>query len=234
MDNFGLRITNEAHGLYGDEGERYFGLFQAELANIGGDGTPNEAAEDFSMVFGLRNSHDKKFSAGLALGSGVFVCDNLSFSAEVVIGRKHTKRIMEDLPFLVSRAVGSLVDLRQNETNRFASYKETEISGDQAAGLILNALDNKAINTTRVPKVWDQWKTPAHSEFAEATNIWRLFNGFTEVYKEMGLMDAPTRSRALHGILDAACGFESLGLKERIDREMPADVIDATVTTRGY
>ena len=46
-------------------------------------------------------------------------------------------------------------------------------------------------------------------------------------------MDAPNRSRALHGVLDAACGFETLSLAEKIDADMPADVIDAVVTGRN-
>ena len=37
---------------------------------------------DYSLVLGLRNSHDKTFPASLALGSQVLVCDNLSFFGE--------------------------------------------------------------------------------------------------------------------------------------------------------
>jgi hypothetical protein len=40
------------------------------------------------------------------------VCDNLSFSGEVRLARKHTSRIEADLPALVNRAVGQLGELR--------------------------------------------------------------------------------------------------------------------------
>ena len=59
-----------------------FGLL--EVANC-------QQTEDYAYVLGLRNSHDKRFPAGLAVGASVFVCDNLSFSGEIKIGRKHTR-----------------------------------------------------------------------------------------------------------------------------------------------
>ena len=79
-----MRIKHEAHGLtHGDN--RYFGLIELESdSDAAGHGT----------VVGIRNSHDKAFSAGLVLGSRVFVCDNLAFSGEVVLARKHTKNIL--------------------------------------------------------------------------------------------------------------------------------------------
>jgi hypothetical protein len=63
----GLRVVAEAHGLTRD-GARYFGLLQV---SAGCDPT------DFGLVVGVRNSHDKRFPAALALGATVFVCDNL-------------------------------------------------------------------------------------------------------------------------------------------------------------
>lgn len=197
LPTYGMKIVEEAHGLYKDA-LRYFGMFQVV--------SEDEDNSDFSMVFGLRNSHDKSFPAGLCLGSGVFVCDNLAFSAEVVLGRRHTKNIMRDLPLLVDSAVGKLVEARTTQANRLELYKNTELGDDQAAKLLLDAMDAKAINTTRVPKVWDQWKTPSHPEFAKDKTAWRLFNAFTEVYKETSLTDLPTRSTRLHGLLDSTCG----------------------------
>lgn len=74
LEGQGFRIVSEAHALWGEQGERYFGLL--ELQN-------GKAREDYALVVGLRNSHDKKFPASLSCGNQVFVCDNLSFSGEV-------------------------------------------------------------------------------------------------------------------------------------------------------
>src|ERR1700722_10364630 len=68
LERVGLSVVTEAHGLTRD-GDRYFGLLQ--LANGQDD-------QDFGLVVGLRNSHDKSCPAGLVLGASIFVCDNLS------------------------------------------------------------------------------------------------------------------------------------------------------------
>ena len=62
-----LKIGSQAHSL-SHEGQRYFGLMEIQS---------RKASEDYCWVPGLRNSHDKRFPAGLVVGSGVFVCDNL-------------------------------------------------------------------------------------------------------------------------------------------------------------
>lgn len=49
LERAGLAVVSEAHGLTRD-GSRYFGLMQVAYA---------EAAGDFGLVVGLRNSHDK-------------------------------------------------------------------------------------------------------------------------------------------------------------------------------
>src|SRR5262249_39136332 len=102
LERAGLVVVNEAHGLTRD-GARYFGLLQR---GAGDD-------QDGGLVVGLRNSHDKSFPAGLVVGSSVFVCDNLSFSGEVRLARKHTVNIERDLPGLIDGAVGRLGTLRR-------------------------------------------------------------------------------------------------------------------------
>src|SRR5690348_15506115 len=59
LERAGLSVVTEAHGLTRD-GARYFGLLQ--VAN-------GESPDDFGLVVGLRNSHDKSFPAGLAVGA---------------------------------------------------------------------------------------------------------------------------------------------------------------------
>jgi len=192
---YGLRVVNETHAIYRD-GLRYFGLFQVENGNA--------QHEDYSLVFGLRNSHDKSIPAGICLGSGVFVCDNLAFSSEVVVGRRHTRFINRDLPGLVQKAVGRLVDMRTAQDARINAYKETELLDAQAHDIVCRALRGRAINATRVPKVLEQWHAPNHPEFKEK-NGWRLFNAFTETLKGSSLAELPTRTQKLHGLFDAVC-----------------------------
>src|SRR3954471_1543087 len=105
-----LRIGTAAHSLTRD-GLRYFGLM--EVHNRQADNS------DYCWVLGLRNSHDKTFPAGIVAGASVFVCDNLSFSGEVKLARKHTRFIIRDLPRLVQGAIGKLMERWYFQDNRF-------------------------------------------------------------------------------------------------------------------
>nr|MBS0019438.1 hypothetical protein [Gammaproteobacteria bacterium] len=49
-------------------------------------------------MVGLRGSYDQTLPRGLAVGSRVFVCDNLAFSGEVTIKTKQTTFIGQRLP----------------------------------------------------------------------------------------------------------------------------------------
>ncbi len=191
----GFSIVAEAHGLTHD-GNRYFGLLQV----VNGQGH-----DDYSIVVGVRNSHDKTFPAALALGSGVFVCDNLAFRGEVKLARKHTRFIDRDLPLLVNRAVGLLGAHRQGLDLQIAAYKQQEIADAQAHDFIIRALDAGVVPSSTIERVVREWRTPSHDEFAPRT-AWSLFNAFTEVLKGNARMALP-RTQALHGLMDAVCGI---------------------------
>ena len=193
----GLKVVNEAHAL-SSGGQRYFGLL--EVVN-------GQQHGDYGLVLGLRNSHDKTFPAALAVGSGVFICDNLAFSGEVTIARRHTVFIERDLPQLVQRAVGQLGDLRGLQDHRIERYKATRLTDMRAHHLIVRALEARVLPTTAIPTVVREWRRPSHEEFAEGgRTAWRLFNAVTESIKGRSLDALPRRTQALHGMLDAVCG----------------------------
>jgi hypothetical protein len=196
LTGHGLHVVSEAHGLARD-GDRYFGLLHVANATN---------PEDFGLVVGVRNSHDKSFPASLVLGASVFVCDNLSFSGEVKLSRKHTSRIEADLPQLVNRAIGLLGGLRRTQEERFGAYRKTELADAEAHDLMVRAMDGQVLPVTRLPDVLAEWRQPRHPEFRQGWTAWRLFNAFTEILK--GQLDRlPRRTQALHGLMDAACGL---------------------------
>jgi hypothetical protein len=220
----GFRVTNQAHGLWGD-GARYFGLM--ELANdvaahqlaaddsngfssadhdIANHSSANPSSADYSLVVGIRNSHDKTFPASLALGSQVLVCDNLSFFGEVVIARRHTRFIERDLPGIVATAVGRLTEMRSRQADRITAYKQKQIRDRTVHDVVVQAVDSRIIPVTQLPLVIKEWRTPSHDAFLEdGRSVWRLFNAFTESFKTRSLEMLPRRSQALHGLLDRVC-----------------------------
>ena len=194
----GMRVVSQAHALW-QEGLRYFGLLEVQNG---------QAHDDYGLVIGLRNSHDKSFPAAIALGSSVFCCDNLAFSAEVTIARRHTRFIERDLPRVVHTAVGRLADMRGQQDQRIRTYQETELDDRTAHDLVIRAIDAQVLPVTQVPAVLEEWRTPKFAEFADnGRTAWRLFNAFSESWKGRNLAALPRRSQALHGLLDAACGL---------------------------
>jgi hypothetical protein len=192
-----LRIGTTAHSLTRD-GMRYFGLM--EVHNGQAD------SNDYCWVLGLRNSHDKTFPAGIVAGASVFVCDNLSFSDEVKFARKHTRFINRDLPQLVERAVGRLMEKWHDQDQRIAAYRESEIDDRVAHDLIIRATDVRVCSNRLIPAVLTEWRKPQYPQF-ESRNVWSLFNSFTESLKEGNLVDLPKRTEALHGLLDVHVGL---------------------------
>jgi len=191
-----LNIGDFAHSLTKD-GMRYFGLI--EIIN-------GENHDDYCWVLGLRNSHDKSYPAGVVCGSSVFVCDNLSFSGEVKLARKHTRHIVRDLPSLVTSGIGRLMDKWHDQSTRFTAYKHRAIDDTQAHDIIIRATDVGVCSNRLIPGVLHQWREPSHKEFTPRT-VWSLFNGFTEALKEGSLADLPKKTEALHALLDSHVGL---------------------------
>lgn len=65
-----------------------------------------DVASSYRYVMGLRNSNNMKFAAGLAIGIAPIVCDNLMFTGEVVIKRRHTHNLVTD----ITKMIGSSLD----------------------------------------------------------------------------------------------------------------------------
>ena len=191
----GLSIGNQAHSL-SHEGHRYFGLMEIQRS---------ESDEDYCWVLGLRNSHDKTFPAGIVAGMTVFVCDNLSFSGEVKLARKHTRFIARDLPQLVQSAVGNLMHRWHHQDTRLSAYKLAELDDSAAHDLVIRACDVGVCPNKLIPRVLTEWREPRHQAF-QPRSVWSLFNSFTEALKG-NLIELPRRTEALHGLLDIHVGL---------------------------
>ena len=152
---------------------------------------------------GVRNSHDQSFSAGVVAGSQILVCDNLSFAGEIQIARKHTPRIMDDLPRMTHDAVIGLNRYWEQQQARIMAYRRKQVTNQQAHDLVIRSVDKGVVANSYIPKILDHWRVPRHQEF-RPRNLWSLQNAFTEVFK--GRVDLlPERSMRLHGVLDAYC-----------------------------
>lgn len=189
-----ITIMGQAHGLSHD-GKRYFGLLEI-LSPTG---------SEISWVVGIRNSHDKAFAAGVVAGSQVLVCDNLCFSGEVCLARKHTGHIHADLPVIAEQAVDKMRGYWFLHRQRIDAYKQKRVTDTRAHDLVVRSVDAGVMANSYVPKVLQEWREPSHEAFVPRS-LWSLQNAFTEVFK--GRLDLlPERSQKLHEVLDAHAGL---------------------------
>lgn len=186
-------IIQEQHAVTAN-GERYFGLMQIAPRSVA-------LSTDYSQVLGLRNSHDKCFPAGFVIGSGVFVCDNLAFSGEEKLARKHTIRILEELPGLIAHKVTRIQLRYEHQEKRLQHYRDTLLTDRDTHHLVIQAWEGGAIGTRQVKPLLKEWREPSHVEFQPRT-AWSLFNACTEVLKSSPLLELPARTERLHSIFD--------------------------------
>lgn len=196
MADIGFRFGEQAHSLTRG-GQRYFGLVNLLNGEAGN--------EQHALVMGLRNSYDKAFAASLTWGSVVFVCDNLAFSGEVVIGRKHTSRIMEDLPGLITAGVSHTKFMAKVQTQRFEFYQQAGMTDRQADLAACELYRRKVISSSRIGAVIDEWDEPSHDH--GGYKVWRFFNAVTEVLKSASLLDRPKQTIELQAVCDTVAGF---------------------------
>jgi hypothetical protein len=139
----------------------------------------HKVVEGVTLAVGIRNSVDKSFPIGFCAGTRVFVCDNLAFTAEEVVTKKHTRfgetRFLEG----ISKAVLGLQSYQKTETQRIADLQAWELSEDAANSYMLQAYEKNIVSTRILPLVIKEWREPKYDEFAPRT-AWSLWNAFTD------------------------------------------------------
>ncbi|MGE0533444.1 MAG: DUF932 domain-containing protein [Pirellulales bacterium] len=167
-----------------------FGIERTELALSRGDtrffGTltlGNRVTDDCSLTVGIRNSIDKSFPIGFAVGERVFVCDNLAFSSEIVIARKHTRFGESRFQEAVAQAVLALPDYQAQAADRIQRLQSWELSDDQADALLLRCFERGLVSVRLLPQCIRAWRQPEYGAFVPRTG-WSLLNSVTGVLKE--------------------------------------------------
>ncbi len=109
-------------------------------------------------------------------------CDNLAFSGEVKMSRKHTANVFRDLPDLIYRMLSQVSSMRDRIDGEVTAMKARGLDEVEADHLIVEAIRRHVLPASWLPKVLHGWEKPEHEEFQPRT-AWSLFNAFTEVQK---------------------------------------------------
>ncbi len=197
----GYEITNPQHFI-NMKGAQYFAMMQIRHED-------EDQNAEHSTVCALRNSHDKSFTASLAIGARVFVCDNLSFSGDIVVGRKHTPHIWDELPQIFEGAIKKIRVMRKRQDVRFAEYRRAPLDDHTVDHLIMETYREGIINLRRIGKIDEEWHNPSADHGDKS--VWRYFNAVTAALEPSStrqLIHLPKKTIDLHLLLDKYCQVE--------------------------
>ena len=193
----GYEIKSEEYALHKRK-DNLFGLIK--LRNCDSQAGP---------VVGLRNSNSMGFLAQIGAGDHVFVCDNLAFTAQIIVGRKHTKNILVDLPNQMDLAVNRLAKEFDTQKQRREVYRNTPLSDVMAHDAMIETMalpSPVGIPGSHMGAWLKEYRKPSHPDFEEQT-AWALQNAFTEVAKKWSFTTMQRRTAGLVSVLDQTVGF---------------------------
>lgn len=201
---FDIHVISEDLAI-SPRGDKFFGVLGVRPEN-----TESYALleDEYRACVGLRNSHNKSLRAGLCIGSSVFVCDNLSFSGDFVLSRKHTRKIVEDIWILVLKGVTAVVKSLASQGHQFTLYRDTNLKDEQANGLMIDLWRNGAIPTGSLGAVVKNYYEPELVNPKYARTVWGVMQSVTWCLKPAGSYvgwGLPRRTLAMHEVLDDFC-----------------------------
>ena len=136
-------------------------------------------SDGVNLAVGLRSSIDKSIALQWCCGSRVFVCDNLAFTAQTMITRKHTRFGIDRYQEAICKVVEDLSDYREYEAFRIREMQRREVTDEQAESVLLRAFEVGIIGPHALPIAINEWRKPSFPPFAEGKNAWRLYNALT-------------------------------------------------------
>jgi hypothetical protein len=212
----GYLIADEAFGVKtGTDGlpSQFFGALEIRPRVLTGEYIPAAGDKEFALTVGIRGSYDQSLPRGLAVGSRVFVCDNLAFSGEVTVTTKQTLNIADRLPALLRDAVARIPAVAAQQNVRFDAYRNASLKPRAGDAILVECVRRGILNPSNIGQAIKEWDEPRHAEHAaQGYSVWRLFNAVTEAIKPANperahILPAWDRTTKLTQYLDQGIGL---------------------------
>ena len=159
-----------------------------------------EGDSELGLTVGFRNSYDKSMAIGIAIGANVFVCDNLAFTGDITILKKHTLNVwknLEDATISTLYRSQKTFNLMAEDFERMKAWPLSDEEAFRNVGLLYG----KGLLTPRqLPVVKREWMQPSCPEFEERT-MWSFYNACTEALKSCPPMVVMEKHVACHSLL---------------------------------
>ncbi len=137
---------------------------------------------DMGLSIAFRNSYDRSMSLGIAIGATVFVCDNLALQGDIVIMKKHTKNVWNELE---NEAIATLYRSQKQFDEIVADtklLKKQRLQNDEAFMFMGMLFGYGVVSPRQITTLKQEWERPSYPDFEER-NMWSFFNAATESLK---------------------------------------------------
>lgn len=144
----GFRLEDEQYAL-ARGGNQMFGV----LAFRNG-------GSEMGLSIGFRNSYDKSMAVGIAIGAKVFVCDNLAFTGDITVLRKHTSNVWSSLENI---AISTLYRSRKNFhriVDDSETLKDRLLDNNEAFKMIGLLFGHNVLTQRQLPVAKKNWLNP--------------------------------------------------------------------------
>ena len=160
----------------------------------------HQSSPDIALSIGIRNSYDQSLAAAACVGGQVFVCDNLMFSGDIRVSRKHTGDVLTDLEKMIANSL-EIAPMRHRDLQRDAEVmKQFDITTDEAYSLMGMAWGRGILKPRQLLATKQAWEKPPQEDF-EARNLWSYYNAMTEALKSSSHRDVLESHAAAHSLV---------------------------------
>jgi len=184
------------------DGAKMFGVTKVAIPDVRVD----ELGE-FQMAIGFRNSHDKTFALRLAIGTDVFVCDNLMFTGDLQVRRIHTCRI--DPWDAMNQGFDMIPGAANNLAKWFGELRELQVTENDGVAILAECVERKALpifsfmeaRTNFLKAYAGDNETILHGD-----TMWGVYQAVTEQFKNHNLDRTQVYSVALNQVMSERTG----------------------------
>jgi len=176
-------LLNELQGKIAQRGMKiidkqyYHGAFGQQML---GKYTIESGDSDLNMQLAFRNSYDKSMAIGFAAGATVFVCSNGMLAGDLLVYRKHTGTVVEELHDYIIDGINMMENNFSKLQNDMQKLKDVE---------------EEIINSTQLNIVKREL---TESQNFVGKNAWCLYNNVTEALKTSHVTNAMQDHLDLH------------------------------------
>lgn len=172
-----------------DNGDEFFGILRLRLQGV-------DSNSPWDLSLGIRNTNNKRASVGLFLGTNVWLCDNLQFSAEHTFTRKHHAGTYDVLREGIEYTTSQLMEYRSAQRQFIIDLQKRAIHTQERDHLLVNCVRAAVIKPNDLLGIIAESTRPSvDNPECENLTAWGLYNAITYVNKGGFQRNPETASR---------------------------------------